>query len=55
MEDRLRELQEQIDNTDCFITKMELSGEYEDLMVRYGKTLPPKPLDSDYFCEGCGS
>jgi hypothetical protein len=55
MEDQFRELQEQIDNTDCFITKMELEGALEDLMVRTGKKLPPKPLDSTFECFNCGS
>lgn len=54
-ETKLQELQEKIENTDCFIAKMELMGEYEELQVKMGNALPPKPIDSDYECWGCGS
>jgi len=55
IENQLQELEIRIQETDCFITKMELSGELEDLQVKHGLKLPPRPPESPYICEGCSA
>lgn len=55
MEEQLLELQHQYTLTDCFIERSELMGQIEDIEVRLGKRVPPKPPESPYLCEGCSS
>lgn len=55
LENRLLELQTKLENTEDFMERMEIAGEIEDIQVRLGEKLPPKPIESDYECIGCSA
>jgi len=46
-------LRSQLESTDDFIERMEIQGKIDDLEIKSGEKIPPKPLDSPYMCEGC--
>lgn len=55
MEEQLNDLKEQLNNTTDFLEVMEIQGMIEDIEIRLGQRLPPKPPDSPYLCEGCSA
>ncbi len=44
-----------MEQTDNFVDKMELQGAIEDLEIKHGLRLPPKPIEREYECVGCSS
>ena len=54
-EELISELQEKYEMADGWLERTEIEGEIEDLKVRMGQILPPKPIDSPYECFNCGS
>lgn len=55
MRNEINDLKMKLESTTCFIERSEIQGLIEDLEVRSGERLPPKPVDTEFECFGCGS
>lgn len=55
MQQTLDILKKQYESTEDFMEKMEILSQIDDIEMELGVKTIPKPADSPYFCEGCGS
>lgn len=55
IKNQLEELQQELNGTEDFIERMDIQGRIDDLKIKSGEMVPPKPADSPYECEGCSA
>lgn len=52
--DKLQALYAELESTQDFLERMELQEQIDDIKMKTGEMLPPKPITSDgYECIGC--